>query len=607
MRIKTLILENFRSYKNLTKIPFSQLTGFIGCNDAGKSTILEALDIYFEGGVVNIDPDDANKDGDPKNVRIGVLFDDLPGALILDSDTPTTLKAEHLLNIDGDIEIHKIFNCSIQNPKALIHASAMHPTAKGAADILQKKQTDLRKIIDEKNLSDNCKKTENPSMRKAIYDSIGELNIQISDVPLNAENGKKIWQSLQGYMPIFALFQSDRPSSDQDSEVQNPMKIAIEQALETLQPKLDEITNAVRKNVEETANRTLAKLQEAHPEIASELKPNFRKPSWKNIFKLDLVADDGIPLNKRGSGARRLVLLSFFQAEAERRADSLQGDVPRRKVFYAIEEPETSQHPNNQEQIINAFKGLAEAGDQVVLTTHVPALAALIPLNSLRYIDRDPANNEVRVRSGLQDSGVYRDIAKNLGVFPDLKQGIKVAVLVEGKKDIDALKSMIHVLEQASEITQFDDQHVFWAIGGGDRTLMDWVDRGYLDKLNVHQVMLQDSDRTSVHNPAPAKKMAWLQSIQQKSDTTAFLTEKRSMENYLHPNAVSRLTKGLLNFPDGTDLDYAKMADELSRILTTARKNSKATGFNYQPTDYAGNSIKKPVHQHAKLLSAHIS
>ena len=50
MKIKKIILENFRRYKERTEIPLSDLTAFIGKNEAGKSSILEALDIFFDGG-----------------------------------------------------------------------------------------------------------------------------------------------------------------------------------------------------------------------------------------------------------------------------------------------------------------------------------------------------------------------------------------------------------------------------------------------------------------------------------------------------------------------------------------------------------------------------
>ena len=236
------------------------MTAFIGKNDAGKSTILEALDIFFEGGTIKIESADASKGGNPKAVCIGVVLDDIPESLVLNSNSPTTLANEHLLNADGDLEIHKIFNCSLATPKATVLARAIHPTAKDVAGIFQKNQKELKAIIKEKNLQSQCNQTENPSMRYAIYNAYGDLNLQLVDVPLNEENGKAVWGALQSYLPIFALFQSDRPSSDQDPEVQNPMKVAIEQALKSLEADLEAITEQVRAKAQETAERTLAKL-----------------------------------------------------------------------------------------------------------------------------------------------------------------------------------------------------------------------------------------------------------------------------------------------------------------------------------------------------------
>lgn len=45
MLIDSIILENFRGYHSRQVIELSDLTAFVGKNDVGKSTILEALDI----------------------------------------------------------------------------------------------------------------------------------------------------------------------------------------------------------------------------------------------------------------------------------------------------------------------------------------------------------------------------------------------------------------------------------------------------------------------------------------------------------------------------------------------------------------------------------
>lgn len=45
MRLKSFSLKNFRGYRNEVRINMSDLTVFVGRNDIGKSTILEALDM----------------------------------------------------------------------------------------------------------------------------------------------------------------------------------------------------------------------------------------------------------------------------------------------------------------------------------------------------------------------------------------------------------------------------------------------------------------------------------------------------------------------------------------------------------------------------------
>jgi predicted ATP-dependent endonuclease of OLD family len=65
MKIKKIKLANFRCYKEEITVDFNNLNVFVGKNDIGKSTILEALDIFFNEskGVIKIDKDDVNKQG----------------------------------------------------------------------------------------------------------------------------------------------------------------------------------------------------------------------------------------------------------------------------------------------------------------------------------------------------------------------------------------------------------------------------------------------------------------------------------------------------------------------------------------------------------------
>ena len=145
------------------------------------------------------------------------------------------------------------------------------------------------------------------------------------------------------------------------------------------QSELEAITEHVRGQVEAIARKTVEKLREMDPALASDLKPHFNPPSWKNVFKISLTGDDQISINKRGSGVRRLILLNFFRAKAEDKAS--EGNAPG--VIYAVEEPETSQHPCNQKMLVDVFADLAdEPNRQVILSTHVPMLARRLPTDS---------------------------------------------------------------------------------------------------------------------------------------------------------------------------------------------------------------------------------
>ena len=47
MKLLQIKIKNFRCYRSETLINLNDLTAFIGKNDSGKSTILEALEIFF--------------------------------------------------------------------------------------------------------------------------------------------------------------------------------------------------------------------------------------------------------------------------------------------------------------------------------------------------------------------------------------------------------------------------------------------------------------------------------------------------------------------------------------------------------------------------------
>lgn len=561
MKLKAVILENFRSYGQRTRIEIEGgLTALIGKNDVGKSTVLDALEIFFNSETVKMGADDACVFGNSKTVRIGCVFTDLPKSLVLDTTAPTSLEDECLLNADGDLEIYKIFDCSLKNPKASVVAEAMHPTADGVKDLLLLKQPTLRERLGMLGIDrPGINHSSNPAMRKAIRESRGDLRIEKSVVDLEKEEGKRIWEVLRKELPVFALFRADRPSTDQDSEVQDPMKIAVAEAIRTVEDQLHGIEDAVRKQATEVAVRTLEKLKEMDATVASGLLPEFRAdPKWDSLFKLTLTGDDGVSVNKRGSGVRRLILLNFFRAEAERR--QLANASP--SVLYAIEEPETSQHPNNQKMLVQSLLDLCESGDcQVILTTHVPGLAGLLPVESLRYVEKEEQGIN-KVSSGTDD--VYRTIAEQLGVLPDSR--VQILFYVEGPHDIDFLNNISTVLHQVHpDIPNLLSDPRVAVIPVGGSTLCQWVRRNYLGHLNLPEIHVYDRDVGT-----PPKYQSSVDAVNQRGCSSwATLTCKRELENYLHPDAIQEGLGLSVTFDDHDDVP--RLIADASKVQSCLR------------------------------------
>ncbi|EGS8473302.1 AAA family ATPase [Campylobacter coli] len=71
MKLVKCKIENFRSYEN-TEFNFSDLGVIIGKNDVGKSTLFDALDIFFENNKAL--EDDVNMNSSENKFSITYFF-----------------------------------------------------------------------------------------------------------------------------------------------------------------------------------------------------------------------------------------------------------------------------------------------------------------------------------------------------------------------------------------------------------------------------------------------------------------------------------------------------------------------------------------------------
>ncbi|XUK66196.1 AAA family ATPase [Pseudomonas yamanorum] len=473
---------------------------------------------------------------------------ELPAALVLDENAQTSLAQEFLLNSKGSLDIVKTFKATTGKlDRTAIRC--LYPASDKLSKLLSLKIADLKKLGEQEGVADRvADKRVAHLWRQAIRDAAAPIDCQEAlldvDKSLSTDN-KSIWGKILDLLPTYALFKADRESSDGDSEARNPLQQAVKDAQANLQAQITILEQQIEQSVLDVASRTLDKLREMAPELANELTPRFReKPKWTFSFTLD--GENGIPINKRGSGVRRLILLNFFRAEAERAVVGT-----HRNVIYAIEEPETSQHPNYQMMLMKALLVLStQPNRQILVTTHVPALAGLIPKESVRYVTRDDHGRPI---VKMPDNDVLKEAAESLGVLPEVgMERARAVVLVEGKSDVTFLRHAAKTLKDSGHLpSNLEEKGIVPILVGGCGSIKHWVTLNLADDLGLPWCVFLDSDiGGAVEQVAAIEK----RKVEVESAGRAFYsTRKREIENYICPEMIFDQTGVRVAFTDTCD------------------------------------------------------
>lgn len=238
-----------------------------------------------------------------------------------------------------------------------------------------------------------------------------------------------------------------------------------------------------------------------------------------------------------------MVLLSFFRAEAERKA-SVQGGRP---VIYLIEEPETSQHPDHQRMLVHALLEIADKGAQVLLTTHAPGLAGEMPISSLRFIDDVSGPRIIRSVATEDQQRLFTDLAERLGMLPD--NHVRVLICVEGVNDVRFIKHVSHTLRTSDQTLpdlSIDHRFIFIPMHGGN--LRDIVNLHLFKNFRKPEFHIYDRD-----GGAGTYAMQQIEVNARGDGSRAYQTQKRHMESYIHHDAIARVLGVTLTVNDDDD------------------------------------------------------
>lgn len=595
MYLKQVLIKNFRNFNGLYTFNIKDFTTILGKNDIGKSTFLEALDIFFNDsakGYTQIDKSDLSLKADDKYIEISCIFSDFPKEIDIDAGYKTSLEQEFLLNNNGDLQIVKKYDAEQTRIKPQIFIKAKHPVfPDDIKDLLSLKRNELKDRLALLDLENKANKTINSLMRKTIRDYyIEQTKYQEIEIEVDKEDGRKIYDKIKENLPLFSLFKSDRINSDKEAEIQDPLSFAVKRAVDSKLNEFKNLENQIYDDIKEVAERTIKQLKQFDDTLAEQLKFSSDSCKWESVFKYSLNDEKGISINKRGSGVRRLILLSFFRAELE-----LRKSANNRPVIYAIEEPETSQHPDMQRTILNSLTELSiQDNTQVMITTHSPNFINEVPVNGIIFLKSN--NDKVTICENSNNENIlldfYNEIQNELGIVKT--NLLKLIILTEGISDIEYLKYFSKIFsEKYKNIKNLNSREdiTFIPFGGGN--LCHWANLKCIDKIcpqGTSVFCLIDGDEKQY--VAYCKEL--LAGIKH-GDQHAL--KRKTIENYIPLSALQKSEQ----FSSITESDLASIADntgKLSKIL--AQYKCKKSGKSWDMLDR--NSCSKRYDQIKKIL-----
>jgi ABC-type arginine transport system ATPase subunit len=157
------------------------------------------------------------------------------------------------------------------------------------------------------------------------------------------------------------------------------------------------------------------------------------------------AGDDSIPLFRQGRGAQRLVLVSILL----RLAYGVAGD---QKLIGGFEEPEEALEPLRQAQLAGMLVKIADEGGQVFVVTHSPEIARRFEIDDFLLLGERTAGHDARPLRTVLTPPVRQTYERRLDGAVVRGLFARVPVLVEGPGDRAVLDVFWRALAEAGHV-----------------------------------------------------------------------------------------------------------------------------------------------------------
>ena len=409
LRLTELSVVNFRSITNRIKeIKFNDLTVFVGANNTGKSNIMRALDLFFNGSV----------EGKPHNPAIDFFKKNYESSA---SRPKIKITVTMKYNEDMEISIEK----AIKEIETNTNQKRLPDSQIKLVLSYTKGGIEEWRFLGRKG-SQNISKDLLNNLKDAIRSSLKFKYIPVS------RDSLEIIKNEIGNELIKTIFSGWSGSHVATRDISG----AIENLLSKLEVKLSKSSSDVTDSMKEVF-REIKKIKLALPFSDLESLLPSLVPKVEDEYETNLEV--------KGAGIQTSSLLFLLKYLADNH--------PSKKTpvtfIWAIEEPESFLHPEQQRNIAKVIKDFS-SDVQTIITTHCPHFIFGNDSNSAVYVigknRKDPYGTEIIGKD-------YETARQSLGVsLLDSMYLHPLNFVVEGISDEIILSGVLEVLEDDPDI-----------------------------------------------------------------------------------------------------------------------------------------------------------
>jgi predicted ATP-dependent endonuclease of OLD family len=550
MKIQSVRIKNFRALKDVT-VPFDSVTTFIGPNGTGKSTVLRALDWFFNGKPGSLTETDCSFGATDEDIEVQVTFADL------------TDKDRDQLGKYAPAGARTFTAWKRRVPDGTDSLSANSKSYAPFNDIRSKgSAADKKSAYNSLRTSDSSLGLPAWSNADAANQSMTTWEADHTDLLIEApeslqtnffgfNSGGKM-SGLFDFVLVTADLRASEESIDgKSSVIGRILERSIDRAAadEAIAEIVEESRAKQQKVYEEKFKAQLDAMTTQLNEVVSSYSPGravtispaevaLKAPRTTfDVSVLDGTTETAV--DRQGHGFQRTLLISALQLLAQSGAASAEG-----VICLAIEEPELFQHPIQAKAFAKVLRSLAEdAGKRIQVTyaTHSPYFLEARHFDQVRRLTRSTDETPVitvhlatveSVKTKLNGTVDADQVGRQLDGIVTERLSVALfaarALLVEG----DTEAAVFYGVGDRTAVGRLESQglSIVSAEGKGGIPLVHAI----LSSLGIPTYVIFDGDGGF---EARAKALGKKQPVID-DERTKFSTENRRLLNYLGETEV---------------------------------------------------------------------